>query len=340
MTSDHLAEVVPLRPGQSRARAGPGPRAPRRCAAGTRRPRSRSRPGGPDAFQAFGFRRRAHQAEHRRPGRGQQFGQQERADETGRPGQQRMLRVSDRVDMRGRVGADGQVQPRFGGQVEPDVGGVPAPRPRAPSRPSRPCGRRWIASNRTCSGSSASKASRMRNTSFVASSECPPASKKSSSTPIGARRADLPQRDHPLSASVRGATFRGERRLGVGLGVGRSAVLAVDLAVGRRAAGRRAARCAPELRVPAAAPATTPAACPGVGHEFRRPRRRVRRRRPALDPSHDRRAAAHQLADAGSGVLSISPSSIRKPRTLTWYRGCRKTPLPGAARRATRSPVR
>ena len=155
-----------------------------------------------------------------------------------------------------------------------------------------------------------------RDTTWVASSEWPPRSKKSSSTPTRSSRSTSAQ--IPASSSstgVRGATIRGA-------GAG-GAPPAPAAPCGRPCRWASAAG-PPGARRPRA-PCSRAAA-------RRRCRAQLARGRLLAAGDHDRRPAAcprrvlphhdHRLArppGCARRAASISPSSMRKPRTLTWW---------------------
>ena len=176
-------------------------------------------------------------------------------------------------------------------------------------------------SNRARSGSSTPNASRSRETSWVASSEWPPSSKKLScdADPLHAQhlRPQIPASSSSVAACAapRSAVASAPRRLG------RRQRPAVDLAVGRqrqrveqltkadghhvRPAGARAGRrAAPRQRRSRSGGARR-----HVGDQARVP---PARRAHAT-------TTARRTAGCARSAASISPSSMRKPRIFTWW---------------------
>ena len=216
----------------------------------------------------------------------------------------------------------------------------PAPRAAAPAAPrgaSPPPARASPAtvgpSNSARSGSSTPNTSRMRETTRVASSECPPSSKKLSSTPTRSSAQHL--RPDPRQHLLR----RGARRH-------------VRVRPPTRAPAP-AAPCGPACRWASAAarPATTNAA--GTMYSGSAPAQRARAAPSASAPpttyATSRRSpgtssrattAASRTPACCRSAASISPGSMRKPRIFTcWSMRPRNSTRP-VRQPAHRSPVR
>ena len=171
------------------------------------------------------------------------------------------------------------------------------------------------ASNSARTASSTPSTDRIRLTSRVASSECPPRSKKSSSTPTAGTPSTSANSSHRslLARVARGAAARGRPRS-----------RAPAAPAGR--ACRSASAAARRARTNAAGTMYSGSALAEVlaqrrqasAHGRRRP---GPRRRPAACPRAGPRAprtTALRHPGAPASTDSISPSSIRKPRTFTW----------------------
>ncbi len=179
--------------------------------------------------------------------------------------------------------------------------------------------RRSGASNRSRSGSSTCSASRMRETTWVASSEWPPRAKKFvvAADALDAQAPRPRSRRAAASTGVRGAIVGDASAAG---GVGGGQRPAVHLAVGRERQGRRARRTR-------RAPCTRAARCRG-GRAARarsspglRPLRgdHVGHQRAVAGPSSRASTTASRTPGWRASAASISPSSMRKPRSLTWW---------------------
>ena len=204
-------------------------------------------------------------------------------------------------------------------QLAPDAHRRPAPARGRLRLPSSARGqRRRRSAPRTARGAASSTPSAGADPAIsrVASSECPPSSKKLSSTPTRSQRP-APRRTAPHStSSARRARRRVRARAGVAVRRGQRP--AVELAVRRSAAARPAprTRTAPCSPAALAARCARSAAASGARTVARPPRRRPAACRPALSSRATTAACAHRR-DARASAASISPSSMRKPRIFT-----------------------
>ncbi len=187
------------------------------------------------------------------------------------------------------------------------------------------------ASKTARTGRSAPSAVLIRPVSRVASSECPPRSKNESSGPAGAGRPRTsPNTSHSnCSCGVRGAraAVRGpcsgagsSLRSTLPLAVSGSASIATYRA-GTMCAGRLSARCA-RSTAGAAVPTVYATSC--------------------VPPGRSSRATTVAWDTPGwaASTDSISPSSIRKPRILTWWSARPMYSICPSAPQRTTSPVR
>ena len=178
----------------------------------------------------------------------------------------------------------------------------------------------------------------MRAISRVASSECPPSSKKSSSTPdpLDAEHLGPDRRQRLLG---RGCAARGVRAAsGARSGAGSARRSSLPFGVSGSALQQHERRRHHVLgqRSRAGAPRSDAGVgARAVGAPPRRPPAACRRARPRARPRPPR-----ARRDARGSAASISPSSMRKPRSFTWgRRGPRNSSSPSGRQRA-RSPVR
>ena len=187
-------------------------------------------------------------------------------------------------------------------------------------------------------GTSASRASRTRAISRMASSESPPSSKKLSSAPTRSRPSTSANRAQTISS----VSVRGPRLVTGPPGAGSAARSSFPFTVtgsasssitvaGTRYSGNRAATCS---RSPSAVTASaSPPGLAGTGTTY--PTRR-------FWPGWSSRATTAAWLTAGwlASTASISPGSMRTPCSLTWSSARpANSSSPSAVQRA-RSPVR
>ena len=218
---------------------------------------------------------------------------------------------------RGTTGAAG----RRTGAARPSrgTGRAAAASARAARRRSgRRCARRarrgWAPRRGRAGAAPRSKAERMRETTCVASSEWPPSSKKLSLAPTRATPSTSAQRRGEL---LLGGRARGDVGLGVGgvaSGAGRALRSTLPLAVRGRASSAHEGRGHHVLGQALLEEGAQRRRC-RAGAECRR-RRPTRR----LSPGTSSRATttASRTPGCARSAASISPSSMRKPRSFTW----------------------
>ena len=204
----------------------------------------------------------------------------------------------------------GRSPSRAAGTMASAPAAVPLPRRRSISAATS---ERTDRSKTARSGSSTPNTCRTREITRVASSECPPSSKKLSSAPTRSRPSTSAHTPASTSSvGVRGATYRSSAgassgagsalRSSLPLGVSGNASMKTN-AVGSMYSGRRAFRCS------RSAPADT--ASPSATTTYPTSRR-------SPGTSSRTSTTASRTAGCSASRASISPSSMRNPRTFTW----------------------
>jgi hypothetical protein len=181
------------------------------------------------------------------------------------------------------------------------------------------------------SGSSTANTSLTRETTRMASSECPPSSKKLASTPtVSSRRVSAQIPASTSSAGVRGATCRSAPAAysGAGSALGSSLPFGVS---GMLSSRTNAAGTMYSGRFSRTCPRSSSASTPPTTYATSR-----------FSPGASSRATTTHSATlpCRRSTASTSPGSTRKPRTLTcWSMRPRNSRVPSAPQRA-RSPER
>ncbi len=207
---------------------------------------------------------------------------------------------------------------------------APAPRSRASARAASPA--TVGASKIARSGSSTPSASRARVATRVASRECPPSSKKLSSTPT--RSTPSTSAQIPASTSsvgVRGATYASAAPESSGAGSARRSVLPCGVSGSASSTTTAAGTMYSGIRSRSHARSSAPVASEAAAYPTS-----------AFAPEASSRTttAASRTRGCDASTPSTSPGSTRKPRTLTcWSVRPTNSSVP-PARHRTRSPER